>query len=218
MLGGLTLSSALAQEAAKAPPAPAPAVPAASLKDPSKLNEKPPESFKVKFTTTKGDFVIQVARAYSPNGVDRFYNLVKNGYFTEIAFFRVIPGFMAQFGIHGDPAVSAAWRPASINDDPVRASNVRGAITFAKTGAPNSRGTQFFINLADNPRLDATGFSPFGKVVEGMDVVDKLNGEYGEGAPSGNGPEQGRVQSEGNAYLKKDFPRMDYIKSATVLK
>ena len=193
------------------------AAPAASLADPSKLTEKAPESFKVKFSTTKGDFVIQVSRALSPNGADRFYNLVKAGYFTDIAFFRVIPGFMGQFGIHGDPVIASAWRNATIPDDAVKGSNVRGALTFAKSGAPNSRSTQFFISLADNSRLDADGFSPFGKVVEGMDIVDKLNGEYGEGAPGGRGPNQMKVQSEGNAYLKKDFPRLDYIKSAALL-
>lgn len=193
------------------------AAPAASLADPSKLTEKAPDSFKVKFTTTKGDFTLQLSRPLSPNGADRFYNLVKADYFKDIAFFRVIPGFMGQFGIHGDPIIAAAWRSANIPDDTVKGSNVRGAITFAKSGAPNSRSTQFFINLADNANLDGMGFSPFGKVVEGMDVVDKLNGEYGEGAPSGRGPNQMRVQSEGNAYLKKDFPRLDYIKTATLL-
>lgn len=189
----------------------------ASLADPSALTEKAPDSFKVKFTTTKGDFTLQLSRPLSPNGADRFYNLVKAGYFTDIAFFRVIPGFMGQFGIHGDPVISAAWRSATIQDDPVKGSNIRGAITFAKSGAPNSRSTQFFINLVDNPNLDGMGFSPFGKVVDGMDVVDKLNGEYGEGAPGGRGPAQGRVQQEGNKYLKAEFPRLDYIKSATIL-
>ena len=189
---------------------------AANLADPSKLTEKAPDSFKVKFTTTKGDFTLQLSRPLSPNGADRFYNLVKSGYFTDVAFFRVIPGFMGHFGIHGDPIIATAWRGANIQDDPVKGSNVRGAICFAM-GGPNTRSTQFFISLADNSRLDADGFSPFGKVIEGMGVVDKLNGEYGEGAPKGRGPEQGRVQSEGNAYLKKDFPRLDYIKSASLL-
>ena len=193
---------------------------ATNLADPSKLTAKAPDSFKVKLSTTKGDFTLQLSRPLSPNGADRFYNLVKAGYFTDIAFFRVIPGFMGQFGIHGDPVITTAWRAANIQDDPVKGSNVRGSICFAKSGAPNSRSTQFFISLADNSRLDGDGFSPFGKVVEGMDVVDKLNGEYGEGAVlggSGKGPEQGRVQSEGNAYLKAGFPRLDYIKSATLL-
>lgn len=210
VLGALSPSPVRAAE-------PADKTAAASLADPSKLTEKAPDSFKVKFTTTKGDFTLQLSRPLSPNGVDRFYNLVKAGYFTDIAFFRVIPGFMGQFGIHGDPVIAAAWRSANIQDDTVKASNVRGAITFAKSGAPNSRSTQFFINLADNPNLDSMGFSPFGKVIEGMDVVDKLNGEYGEGAPSGRGPNQMKVQSEGNKYLKAEFPRLDYIKSAALI-
>lgn len=203
--------------AVPAAPAAAPAAGEKAYADPAKLTEKAPDKFKVKMETTKGAFTIQCVRTYSPNGADRFYNLVKSGYFTDIAFFRVIPGFMGQFGIHGDPAVSAKWREANIQDDAVRGSNVRGSLTFAKSGAPNSRSTQLFINLVDNARLDSSGFSPFGKVVEGMEIVDKLNGEYGEGAPGGKGPEQGRIQAEGNAYLKKDFPNLDYIKSATIV-
>lgn len=183
--------------------------------DPTSLTTKAPESFKAKFETTKGSFTIQVSRSLSPTGADRFYNLVKSGFFQDIAFFRVIPGFMSQFGIHGDPAVSAKWRDAKIGDDPVTGRNVRGTVTFAMAG-PNTRTTQLFINLVDNTNLDGLRFSPFGKVVDGMDVVDKLNGEYGEGAPRGRGPDQGRIQTEGNAYLKKDFPNLDYIKFATV--
>jgi len=184
--------------------------------NPAKLTEKAPETFKAQFDTTKGKFTIEVTRSLSPNGADRFYNLVRSGYFKDIAFFRVIPGFMCQFGIHGDPNVSAKWRAAAIPDDPVKGSNTRGTITFATAG-PNTRTTQLFINFADNSNLDGMGFSPFGKVTEGMDVVDKINGEYGEGAPRGRGPDQGRVQGEGNTYLKKDFPNLDYIKSATIL-
>src|SRR5262249_1042731 len=146
----------------------------------------------------------------------RFYNLVRSGFFTEVEFFRVIPGFMCQFGIHGDPKVAATWREARIQDDPVKGGNTRGALTFATAG-PNTRTTQLFINFGDNSRLDSMGFSPFGKVIEGMDVVDKINGEYGEGAPGGRGPNQGRIQQEGNAYLKKDFPNLDYIKSASIV-
>ena len=190
---------------------------AVNLTDPSRLAEKSPESFKAQFDTTKGKFTVEVTRALSPNGVDRFYNLVRAGFFKDIAFFRVIPGFMCQFGIHGDPKVAAAWRTATIPDDPVKSGNDRGAITFAKTGAPNSRSTQFFINFKDNRNLDAMGFASFGKVIEGMDVVDKINGEYGEGAPRGRGPDQGRIQSEGNAYLTKDFPNLDYIKAVTIV-
>jgi peptidyl-prolyl cis-trans isomerase A (cyclophilin A) len=193
-----------------------PVVIAPGFNDPAQLTAKAPESFRVQFDTTKGKFTVTVTRSLSPNGADRFYNLVRSGYFKDIAFFRVIPGFMCQFGIHGDPKVSDKWRDANIPDDPVKGSNTRGTITFATAG-PNTRSTQFFINFGDNIRLDQMGFSPFGKVTDGMDVVDKINGEYGEGAPGGQGPEQGRIQSEGNAYLKKDFPHLDYIKSATVL-
>lgn len=189
---------------------------AADLTQPSKLTEKAPDTFKVRFDTTKGAFTVEVTRAQAPNGADRFYNLVKAGYFKDIAFFRVIPGFMCQFGISGDPKISAAWREANITDDPVKASNTRGAITFATAG-PNTRTTQLFINFGNNSQLDGMGFAPFGKVVEGMDIVDKINGEYGEGAPAGRGPNQGKVQMDGNAYLKKDFPNLDYIKSATIL-
>jgi peptidyl-prolyl cis-trans isomerase A (cyclophilin A) len=187
-----------------------------SFTDPAKLTEKSPDTFKAQFDTTKGKITIEVTRSLAPNGADRFYNLVRSGYFTDIAFFRVIPGFMCQFGIHGDPGVSAKWRAANISDDPVKGSNTRGTITFATAG-PNTRTTQLFINFGDNTGLDGQGFSPFGKVIEGMDVVDKINSEYGEGAPRGIGPHQGRAQGEGNAYFKKDFPNLDYIKSATIL-
>ena len=199
------------------PAAPAAAAPTADFTDPSKLTEKAPETFKAQFDTTKGKFTVEVTRSLAPNGADRFYNLVRSGYFKDLAFFRVIPGFMCQFGIHGDPKVSAAWRQANIQDDPVKGSNTRGAITFATAG-PNTRTTQLFINFGDNKNLDSMGFAPFGKVTEGMDVVDKINGEYGEGAPGGRGPGQGRIQMEGNAYLKKDFPNLDYIKSVTIVR
>ncbi len=190
--------------------------PAPAFADPSKLTEKAPETFKAQFDTTKGKFTIEVTRSLSPNGADRFYNLVRSGYFTDVAFFRVIPGFMCQFGIHGDPDISAKWRESSIQDDPVKGSNTRGMVTFATAG-PNTRTTQLFINFGDNARLDGMGFSPFGKVTDGMDVVDKINGEYGEGAPRGRGPHQGQIQGQGNAYLKKDFPNLDYIKSASIV-
>jgi len=185
--------------------------------DPAKLTEKAPDTFKAQFDTTKGKFTIEVTRDLAPNGADRFYNLVKSGYFKDVAFFRVVPGFMCQFGIHGDPAVSAKWREASIADDPVKGSNTRGTITYAMAG-PNTRTTQLFINFKDNVGLDGQGFSPFGKVVDGMDVVDKIYGEYGDSAMfGGHGPDQGRIQMEGNTYLKKDFPNLDYIKSATIV-
>ncbi len=217
LLCGLGLMTAVTLvQAQDAKPAAKPAAAAPSFADPAKLTEKAPETFKAQFDTTKGKFTVEVTRALAPNGADRFYNLVRSGYFSDVAFFRVIQGFMCQFGIHGDPAVAAKWRAANITDDPVKASNTRGAITFATAG-PNTRTTQLFINFADNANLDRMGFSPFGKVTEGMDVVDKINGEYGEGAPGGRGPNQGRIQSQGNAYLKKEFPNLDYIKSATIL-
>jgi peptidyl-prolyl cis-trans isomerase A (cyclophilin A) len=185
--------------------------------DPAKATEQAPEIFKVKLDTTKGPVVIEVNRAWAPKGADRFYNLVKLGFYTDIAFFRVIDGFMAQFGIHGNPQVSAKWRDAKIGDDPVKQSNLRGYVSYAMAG-PNTRTTQLFINYADrNRQLDRSGFSPFGKVVEGMENIDSLYSGYGEGAPSGRGPNQGMVQTQGNAYLRKSFPHLDYIKSATIV-
>jgi peptidyl-prolyl cis-trans isomerase A (cyclophilin A) len=187
-----------------------------ALTNPAALTAQAPPAYKVKFDTSKGPFVVEVHRDWAPLGADRFYNLVKNGFFTNARFFRVISGFMVQFGINADPKVSAVWRDANINDDPVKQSNSRGMITFATRGA-NTRTTQMFINYADNNRLDGMGFAPFGQVVSGMNVVDALYSGYGEGAPRGAGPEQGRIQSEGNAYLTKEFPKLDYIKSATIV-
>jgi len=188
---------------------------APSLANPAALTEQAPATFRARFDTSKGVFVIEVTRAWAPQGADRFYNLVKNGYYDDVRFFRVISGFMVQFGIHGDPAIAARWRVARIPDDPVRQSNVRGMVTYAMAG-PGTRTTQLFINFGDNAALDRQGFSPFGRVVSGMNVVDALNAEYGEGAPSGRGPDQMRLQTEGNAYLKKQFGRMDFIRKATI--
>jgi len=187
-----------------------------NLANPAALREQAPASYKVKFDTSKGVFVVEVHRDWAPNGADRFYNLIKNGFYDGTRFFRVIAGFMVQFGINGDPKISAAWRTARINDDPVQVSNARGVITFATAG-PNTRTTQVFINYADNGRLDVQGFAPFGQVVSGMNVVDGLFAGYGEGAPGGSGPEQGRVQAEGNAYLTGAFPKLDHIKTATIV-
>jgi peptidyl-prolyl cis-trans isomerase A (cyclophilin A) len=192
-----------------------PATAQTPLANPASLREQAPATYKVKFDTSKGPFVVEVTRAWAPRGADRFYNLVKNGFYDNVRFFRVISGFMVQFGIHGDPGVMANWRTAQIQDDPVTQSNTRGMITFATAG-PNTRTSQVFINFANNSQLDQSGFAPFGKVVSGMNVVDALNAEYGEGAPRGRGPDRSRLQSEGNAYLAKDFPRMDYIKKATI--
>jgi peptidyl-prolyl cis-trans isomerase A (cyclophilin A) len=189
---------------------------AGDLSDPASLNEKAPAVYKAKFDTSKGTFVLEVHRDWAPNGADRFYNLVKNGFYNDVRFFRVLEGFMAQFGINGNPNLSAVWREANIKDDPVKVSNGRGTITFATAG-PNTRTTQVFINYGDNAGLDGQGFSPFGKVVSGMEVVDSLYGGYGEGAPRGNGPDQGQLQAYGNAYLEKSFPKLDYVKTATIV-
>jgi cyclophilin family peptidyl-prolyl cis-trans isomerase len=188
-----------------------------SLANPAALNEKAPAVFKAKFDTSKGVFVLEVHRDWAPNGADRFYNLVKHGFYDNVRFFRVISGFMVQFGINGDPKLSAKWREARMKDDPVRQSNRRGYITYAMAG-PDTRTSQVFINFADNSSLDRQGFSPFGRVVTGMNVVDKLNAEYGEGAPRGRGPDQGRIQMEGNAYLMGEFGRLDFVKKATIEK
>jgi peptidyl-prolyl cis-trans isomerase A (cyclophilin A) len=188
---------------------------AQNLSNPAALREQAPPVYKAKFDTTKGTFVVEVHRDWAPNGADRFYNLVKNGFYDNVRFFRVISGFMVQFGIHGDPKISAPWREAQLKDDPVKQSNKRGYITYAMAG-PNTRTSQVFINFGDNASLDSQGFSPFGRVVTGMEVVDKLNAEYGEGAPRGRGPDQSRMQMEGNAYLTKDFGRLDYVKKATI--
>jgi peptidyl-prolyl cis-trans isomerase A (cyclophilin A) len=196
--------------------APQRSAPRISLLVPSAFKEQAPATFKAKFTTTKGDFVVEVTRAWAPLGADRFYNLVKNHYFDGAAFFRVLPGFVAQFGLSARPEVSRAWASANIKDDPVTQSNLTGYLTFATAG-PNTRTTQLFINLADNQTLDRMGFSPFGKVVEGMDVVQQFYSGYGEGAPGGHGPDQGRIRNEGKTYLDKNFPLLDSIKTAVIV-
>ena len=182
-----------------------------AMKDPSKAAEKAPEKFTAVFDTTKGSFEITVNRDWSPLGADRFYNLVKIGYFNDVAFFRAVDGFMVQFGIHGDPAVNEVWKNANIKDDgKAKVSNTPGKVTFAKTGAPNSRSVQFFINYGNNGFLDGQGFTPFGEVSKGMGVVNSLFKGYGERPSSA----QGSIQAQGNAFLKKNFPELDYIKSA----
>ena len=175
-----------------------------------------PETFSVAFDTSKGRFAVEVNRAWAPKGADRFHELVESGFFNDVAFFRVLEGFVAQFGISGDPEKAATWRDNIIDDDPVVESNVAGTLTFATSG-PNSRTTQLFINLADNTRLDAMGFAPFARVSDGFGVVESLYADYGEGAPQGRGPSQGRIQSHGNAYLRDEFPELDYIIEATVV-
>ena len=182
----------------------------ASIRRPASLRDKAPETYQASFDTSAGTFVIEVHRAWAPLGADRFYNLVKRGFFTNARFFRVVPNFMVQFGMNGDPVVTKAWLYATLKDEPVKESNKKGYVTFAKTSEPNSRGTQVFINFKDNAFLDSQGFAPFGQVVSGMEVVEKINSESGER------PNQGRIQEEGNAYLTKAFPKLDYIKKATV--
>ena len=186
------------------------------LGNPAALKEQAPPVYKVEFDTSKGSFVVEVHRDWAPNGADRFYNLVQNGFYDNTRFFRVLEGFMAQFGVNGDPKVSTVWREARIKDDPVKVSNKRTFVTFATAG-PNTRTTQVFISYGDNSNLDSQGFAPFGQVVSGMKVVDSLYNGYGEGAPRGRGPDQARVQSEGNAYLGSAFPNLDYIKKATIV-
>jgi len=183
----------------------------AKLLTPSALKAIAPAEYKVKFTTTKGDFVLEVHRDWAPLGADRFYNLVRNGYFDNARFFRAVKGFMVQFGISGRPDVNRAWLNANLKDDPVKESNKRGYISFASAG-PNTRTTQVFINLVDNGRLDSMGFSPFGQVVEGMETIDKLYTEYGESA----GMDQEGIMNGGEAYLAKKWPNTDKILTARV--
>jgi peptidyl-prolyl cis-trans isomerase A (cyclophilin A) len=174
-------------------------------------SKKAPDTFQAKFETTAGDFVIEVKREWAPNGADRFYQLVSSGFYDECKFFRVVPKFMVQFGISGDPKTAAKWKEATIKDDPVIKSNKKGFVTFAKSGLPNSRTSQVFISFGDNTFLDSQGFSPFGQVVEGMSVVEKINSQYGEK------PDQGQIQSRGNEYLNDKFPKLDGIKKATIV-
>jgi peptidyl-prolyl cis-trans isomerase A (cyclophilin A) len=189
----------------------------APIYHPEKAVEKAPDTFKAKFSTTKGDFVIAVTRAWAPNGADRFYNLIKLGFYDGARFYRAIDGFMVQFGVNADPSVNGAWYRANIPDDPVVKSNTRGFVTFAMAGA-NSRRTEVFINYVDkDKRLDALGFAPFGEVVDGMKVVDSLYKGYGETAPKGKGPDFGRATREGEVYLAKEFPELDRITSAKLL-
>ena len=179
------------------------------------LERPAPDSFVVAFTTSRGPFEVLVRRHWAPRGADRLHFLVNAGYYDGLRFFRVVSGFMAQFGIHGDTAINAAWRTRRIADDSVRTGNARGTVTFATAG-PNSRTTQLFINFADNRRLDPMGFAPLGTVITGMSVGDSLHAGYGEGAPRGGGPDQGRMQREGSAYLAFGFPKLDTIVTARV--
>ncbi|HKA18677.1 MAG TPA: peptidylprolyl isomerase [Blastocatellia bacterium] len=180
--------------------------------------ERAPDVFKVRFETTEGLFLIQVHRDWAPRGVDRFYNLVRTGFFDNSRFFRVRPGFIAQFGIPGDPKIAAVWKEQTLPDDPVRQSNIRGTIAYAMTG-PNTRTTQLYINISENSRLDADGFSPIGRVVEGMEIVDQLYSGYGEDAGGGmRGGKQGKIFEGGNAHLDREFPKLDKLVRASVVK
>jgi len=182
----------------------------ASLHQPATLTDKAPETFDANFKTTAGDFTVHVTRAWAPLGADRFYNLIKHGFYTEAAFFRVVPGFVVQFGLHADPKIGGNWRNANIKDDAVTQSNKPGFITFATAG-PNTRTTQLFINFGNNAGLDRQGFSPFGEVTEGMDAVKKIYSGYGEK------PDQGQITSQGKAYVEKNFPKLDTIKSTKII-
>jgi peptidyl-prolyl cis-trans isomerase A (cyclophilin A) len=175
-----------------------------------------PAEFRVKLETSRGDIVLKVVRDWAPKGADRFHALVKAGYYDGCRFYRVLPKFMAQTGIAGDPQVSAKWREKPIDDDPVKQKNLRGRISFAK-GGPNARTTNLFINLKDNAALDGQGFAPFAEIVEGLELADQLFSGYGDAPPRGRGPSQKRIYEEGNAYLQKDFKDLDFIKSATIL-
>lgn len=192
------------------PPPPSPPVPVGAPASISEESTAPATgSFSVKFETTVGDFVVLVHRDWAPLGAQRFYELVKSGFYDECRFFRVMSGFMVQFGINGNPITQQSWE-RNLRDDPAKESNRRGYMTFATSG-PDSRTTQVFINFVDNSFLDSQGFSPFGEVIEGMDHVDKINAEYGES------PDQGQINSAGNTYLNSQFPKLDYVKKATII-
>jgi len=193
-------------------------LPVATLMEPTsaEFSHPAPERFEVLFETSQGEFAVEVHRDWAPLGAERFYNLVRAGYFDGVRFFRVIPGFVAQFGIHAEPGVTEAWRMSRIPDDPVVQPNRRGTLTFATAG-PDTRTVQLFLNLVDNVHLDASGFAPIGEVIRGLETVDLLYSGYGEGAPRGLGPDQGRLQAEGEAYLSRDFPQLSRIVSARIV-
>jgi len=208
-----TPASAPAAASAPSPaPTPKPGFDRALLRA-ALLKDKAPDTFQVKFTTTRGDFTVTVHRDWAPIGADRFYNLVKHHFYDNASFFRVVPGFVVQFGLSAYPPVSAAWDQANIHDEPVTQSNKRGYLTYAKTNSPNTRSTQIFINLKDNPGLDRQGFSPFGVVDgKGMNIVEMLYDQYGD-----NGPEQDQISKLGKPYIDKGWPKLDSIKTATIV-
>jgi peptidyl-prolyl cis-trans isomerase A (cyclophilin A) len=214
----ITGTALLALIAACDRPAPPPADSATATRPPAPAATTPavvaPTVFKVRLETSRGPIVIEAHRDWSPNGVDRFFQLVESGYYDDVRFFRVVPGFVVQFGMHGDSATNAKWANNGLVDEPVKQPNRRGTVTYAKSQMPNSRTTQLFINLQDNSGLDAQGFAPFGEVVEGMSVVDALYSGYGD-EPTGR---QTEIAAGGNAYLNRTFPKLDYIRTARVVK
>jgi peptidyl-prolyl cis-trans isomerase A (cyclophilin A) len=195
-------------------PQPAGGAPEAGL--PPAATTEAPATFTVRFETSKGTFTLRAYRAWAPRGADRLYNLVQSGFFDNTRFFRTVTGFMVQFGVHGDPAVNSAWENLAIPDDSVTQGNTRGRMSFAMAG-PGTRTTQVFINLVDNRALDEMGFAPVGEVIDGMAVIDSLYAGYGDGPPSGFGPDQMRLMREGNAYLEREFPKLDFIRTARLV-
>jgi len=184
---------------------------------PAALSARAPDLFQVRFETSAGPMLLTVHRDWAPIGVDRFYYLVRNGFFDGARFFRVDSGFIAQFGLNGDPAVIAAWKHRTMPDDPVRVSNRQGTMAYAMTG-PGTRTTQIYFNLVDNPKLDAQGFAPFAEVTSGMAVLPRLYAGYGERAGGGvRAGKQGRIEAGGNAYLEREFPKLDYIERAVIV-
>jgi peptidyl-prolyl cis-trans isomerase A (cyclophilin A) len=182
------------------------------LKDPASLTEQAPATYLSRFETNQGVFVIEAHREWAPNAADRFYNLVKNGFYDNARFFRVLGGFMAQFGLNGDPGIQRPWTFAGLPDEPTKQSNTRGFVSFARESSPNSRYTMVFINYKDNSYLDSEGFPPFGQVVVGMEIAEKLYSGYGRN----NVPDQRRIISEGNAYLAAEYPKLDFIRRARI--
>jgi homoserine O-acetyltransferase len=214
----LVTAALLALGACRAPQPKTAAAPTAPLRDPTSLfwQQAAPARSRVRIETTQGTFVVELVRDWAPIGTDHFYNLVRAGFFDDSRFFRVIPRFIAQFGIPGDPTITAIWKDRAIRDDSVRTSNVRGTLVYAMTG-PNTRTTQLYVNLVDNARLDAQGFSPIGRVVDGMDVVDKLYGGYGENAGGGvRAGKQAAMLTGGNAHLDSAFPKLDHLNRAVI--
>ena len=210
---GIALTALTLACAEKAPP-PADTATAAPTPPPAPAVPAAPAQFKVRLETSKGPVVIELHRDWAPNGVDRFHQLVQEGYYDDVRFFRVVPGFVVQFGMHGDSATNAKWAAQPLIDDPVTQTNKRGTVTFAKTAMPNSRTTQLFINLQDNTMLDPQGFAPIGEVVEGMSVIERFYSGYAD-QPTGR---QGEIAAEGNAYLNRTFPKLDFVKTAKVVK